>query len=178
MIDRKMFRNSLASFGALFYLCSVKQETTNKDKYNSQQRTETMEQKKYRLLETDTIKVGGRTLYRIEAIQNFGDVKTGDKGGYIESEANLSHEGDCWVYGDAQVYGDTRISDNAWVCGRNLVFSAAEELGKVKGRGKARDRVKAQVSQVYRRIEVYGSGEGLDEAGTYFRNRLRNAGML
>lgn len=69
----------------------------------------TME-KKYRLLEDDTITVGGRALYRIEALRDFADVKKGDKGGYIESEINLSHEGNCCVSGDACVYGDAKIS--------------------------------------------------------------------
>lgn len=39
----------------------------------------TME-KKYRLLENDTITVSGRTLYRIEALKDFADVHpTGEK---------------------------------------------------------------------------------------------------
>ena len=42
----------------------------------------TME-KKYRLLENDTITVGSGTLYRIEALKDFANVKKGDKGGYI-----------------------------------------------------------------------------------------------
>lgn len=52
-------------------------------------------EKKYRLLENDTKSVGGRTLYRIEALRDFANVKKGDKGGYIESEVNLSHKDDC-----------------------------------------------------------------------------------
>lgn len=63
--------------------------------------------KKYRLLENDTITVGGRTLYRIEALRDFANVKKGDKGGFVESEKNLSHEGNCRVYDDACV--DRRI---------------------------------------------------------------------
>lgn len=51
----------------------------------------TME-KKYRLLKDDTIIVGGKTLYRIEALRDFADVKKGDKGGYVEEEEMLSHE--------------------------------------------------------------------------------------
>ncbi|MDE5977041.1 MAG: hypothetical protein K2G70_01045 [Turicibacter sp.] len=35
------------------------------------------------------------TLYRIRALRDFGDVKQGDVGGYIEKEENLSHEGYC-----------------------------------------------------------------------------------
>jgi hypothetical protein len=47
----------------------------------------------------------GRTLHRIVATRNFGTVKKGDLGGFIENEGNLSHFGDCWVFGDARVYG-------------------------------------------------------------------------
>ena len=48
--------------------------------------------KKYRLTDEKII-VGCRTLYRIQALRDFGDVKEGEFGGWIESEKNLSHEG-------------------------------------------------------------------------------------
>ena len=74
--------------------------------------------KKYRLTD-DKIIVGCRTLYRIQALRDFGDVKEGEFGGWIESEKNLSHEGNAWVSGDARVsgdawvYGDARVSGDA-----------------------------------------------------------------
>ena len=40
------------------------------------------------------------------ACKDFGNIKKGDFGGYVESEKNLSHEGNCWVYDGAKVYGD------------------------------------------------------------------------
>lgn len=80
----------------------------------------TME-KKYRLLENDTITADGRTLYRIEALRDFVDVKKGDKGGYVESEDNLSHAGKCWVYGDTCVYGNDWVHGDAWVWGHAIV---------------------------------------------------------
>jgi len=46
----------------------------------------------------------GRKLHRIEALIDFGDVEAGDKGGWIEKESNLSHQGSCWVYDEAKVY--------------------------------------------------------------------------
>lgn len=52
-----------------------------------------MTTKKYKLLPDDTLVVNETTLYRIKAMRDFGDVKTGDLGGYIEKEANLSHYG-------------------------------------------------------------------------------------
>lgn len=47
-----------------------------------------MEEKKYKLLEDDTIEVDGHTLYRIRALRDFGNISKGTIGGYIESEKN------------------------------------------------------------------------------------------
>ena len=53
-----------------------------------------MTEMKYKLTEETTIAYG-RTLYRIEALKDFNDVKKGNKGGFIENENNLSQSGDC-----------------------------------------------------------------------------------
>jgi carbonic anhydrase/acetyltransferase-like protein (isoleucine patch superfamily) len=76
--------------------------------------------KKYELTD-ETVKFAGRTLYRIKALKDFQNVKTGDLGGFIESEENLSHEGDCWISGKAKVLNNARIIDNAWVTERAVV---------------------------------------------------------
>ena len=60
--------------------------------------------KKYKLTE-ESVVINGKFLHRIEALRDFGDVKKGDKGGFIEKEENLSQYGDCWVYDDAKVFG-------------------------------------------------------------------------
>ena len=78
--------------------------------------------KKYELTE-ETVTVFGKTLYRIRAVRDFGSVKTGEFGGYIEKEENLSHFGNAWIYGDAWVFGDARVSGNAWVYGNAEVFN-------------------------------------------------------
>ena len=72
--------------------------------------------KKYKLTE-ETINVVGKTMYRIEAIRNFANVKMGDKGGYVENDGNLSQSGNCWVYCDAKVYGNAEVFGNAEVYG-------------------------------------------------------------
>jgi len=41
-------------------------------------------------------------LYRIRALKDFGDVKKGDIGGYIQSKSNLSQEGNVWIYDAAK----------------------------------------------------------------------------
>ena len=61
----------------------------------------------------ETIEVEGHVLHRIRAKKDFGDVKAGDFGGYIENESNLSHNGNCWVYDNAMVY------ENAYICGKS-----------------------------------------------------------
>jgi hypothetical protein len=81
-------------------------------------------QKKYEFVAHDWVLAGARRLFRIRAVRDFGDVRRGDLGGYIESEAHLSHDGNCWVYDVAQVYGpgaavrgNARVRGQAWVLG-------------------------------------------------------------
>ena len=93
--------------------------------------------KKYEFTE-ETIEVSERTLHRIKAIRDFGYVKAGELGGFIEKEENLSHEGNCWVYnvakvyGDAEVCGDAKVHGNAWVYGYAYVCGNAEVYGDAK----------------------------------------------
>ncbi|UNE53613.1 hypothetical protein [Bartonella machadoae] len=77
----------------------------------------------------ETIEVSSRTLRRIRALQDFGDVKKGDLGGWIERKKNLSHEDNCWVGGDAKVYGDAQIYGDADVSGDTYVYGNAKVYG-------------------------------------------------
>ena len=91
--------------------------------------------KKYNFTgETKEISVenGTVTLYRIKATATFGNIKSGDIGGWIEKEENLSHDGDAWVAGDAWVTGDARVTDNAWVAGDARVTDNAQVTGNAK----------------------------------------------
>ena len=90
-----------------------------------------MENKKYKLTD-ETIDVKGKTLYRIEALKDFGEIKNGDKGGFIESENNLSHEGDAWVSDDACVYDNACVYGNACVCGNARVSDNASVCGNAR----------------------------------------------
>ena len=74
-----------------------------------------MTTKKYEL--TTTCHPANPKLFQVKALRNIPEflVKAGDLGGWIESEANLSQHGDCWVSGNAQV------SENGWVSGGALV---------------------------------------------------------
>ena len=77
----------------------------------------------------ETKDFNGVILHRIRAIKDFGIVKAGGLGGWIEKEYNLSHEGNCWVYGDARVYGDAKVSGNARVSGGACVYGNAQVYG-------------------------------------------------
>ena len=73
--------------------------------------------------ETKTISLLFRTatLHRIRAVAEFGLVKIGDLGGWIEKEENLSHEGKAWVWGNAEVWGNAKVWGNAEVWGNAKV---------------------------------------------------------
>ena len=145
--------------------------------------------KKYELIESDKASPRGMPLFQVVALRDFGLVRTGDTGGYIESEANLSHNGDCWVLdnaqvsgtalvygdawvydnarvsGDARVYGDARVSgdalvyDNARVYGDALVFGTARVYDNAQVSGDARVYDNAQVSGDAREAEVHDGSE-------------------
>ena len=88
--------------------------------------------KKYELT-SETKIVFGHILYRIKALSSFGYVSAGDLGGFLESEKNLSQNGDAWVYGNAEVYGDAWVYGNARVYGDARVYGNAEvsEIGAI-----------------------------------------------
>ena len=73
---------------------------------------------------------GTVTLHRIKASTTFGDIESGDIGGWIEKEENLSHDGNAWVAGDAWVSGDARVYGKAWVAGNARVSDHAQVSGK------------------------------------------------
>ena len=104
-----------------------------------------MKNKKYELLKDDTVTYFGRTLYRIKATTDFGDVRKGDLGGYIEKEENLSHLGDARVSDNATVSDNARVTDNAlvtelgdvivfknhWSSGRYFTYTKSNKMWKV-----------------------------------------------
>lgn len=106
-------------------------------------------EKKYELTE-ETLAVDGHVLHRIKALRDFGNVKKGDLGGFIEKESNLAHDWNCWIYndavvrddamvcGEAEVYGEAKVYGNAEVCGNAKVYGNAEVYGNAKVCGEAK----------------------------------------
>ena len=128
------------------------------------------------------------TLHRIRATRSFGTVKTGDLGGWIESESNLSHEGNAWVCNEAKVYGNAKVYDNARISGCAKVYGNAHVFGsaeiyncaKVFGnaliRGHARVWSHAEIydnaqidsyATVWCNAQVYGNAKIYDHAQVF-----------
>ena len=94
--------------------------------------------KKFELTTEFITNMFGTKLFRIKALVEFGNIKAGELGGYVEKEENISQDGDAWVsdnaevFGDATVSGDARISGNATVCNNAWVYGNAEVTGNAR----------------------------------------------
>lgn len=133
---------------------------------------------KYRLTD-ETLEVGTVILHRIECVEAFSDVKTGDKGGWIEKESNLSQENGAWVYDEAKVFGNAwvcneaqvfehaKVSGNAWVCEHAQVYGDAWIYGDARVFEYARVCDDANVSDnawIYGGAGVFGYAEVFEDA--------------
>ena len=132
-------------------------------------------EKKYKLTD-ETIKHKGRVLRRIEALKDFAGVKMGDKGGFIKSENNLSHEGNCWVFNDAKVCGDAIVCGDSIVCDDAIVYSNAIVCGnariynnaKIGGNAKVCGNAKvSNNAEIFGNAFVYGNADIYDNALVY-----------
>ena len=93
--------------------------------------------KKFELTTEFITNMLGKKLFRIKALVEFGNVKAGELGGYVEKEGNVSQDDNAWVYGNARVSGDARVSGNAWVSGNAKVYGDAMVSGDAKVSGDA-----------------------------------------
>ena len=125
--------------------------------------------KKYKLTD-ETINLNGVTLYRIEALKYFGEIKKGDKGGFIESENNLAHEGDAWVSDNAHVYGNACVFNNAHVYGNAFVSGYAQVYGGafVYGNAWLYDNTRVcGYARVADNARVYGDANVCDDSSVF-----------
>lgn len=76
-------------------------------------------------------------LRRIRALRDIPSigVKAGDYGGWVQSEDNLSQDGDCWLFENSRAFGQSRVKENAvlhyssWASESAVVSGNAELLG-------------------------------------------------
>lgn len=130
--------------------------------------------KKYELILNDSIELSNNKLFRVRALISFDEVKAGDLGGYIQSEKNLSHDGNAWVadnakvsgnaevsgnavvWGEAEVSGNAKVSGNSWVAGTVKVSGNAEISGKALVWGKVEISGNAKV---WHNVEISGNAK-------------------
>lgn len=110
-----------------------------------------MEQKKYKLTE-ETMCFNGVTLHQIKALSSFANVEAGELGGWVESEKNLSQEGDCWITTDAKAYANAEIRDNA-VLSWNAI---ACENTSICDNALISDAVISGFTHIFGDVEVFG----------------------
>ena len=113
--------------------------------------------KKYELTD-ETIKFNGKILHHIRALRDFGNVKAGDIGGFIQNETNLSYDGNCWIYDNARVYGDARVFGNARVCGNASIYDDALVFGNAR---------------VFDNAQVYGNAQVFDDAWVCYNQSIK-----
>ena len=125
--------------------------------------------KKYELT-TNTETCFGRKLYQIKALKDFGDVKAGDLGGYIEKEENLSQDGIAWVFDNACIYGDAEVCGNAQIHDIACVYDTARIFGNAHVYCGALVYGNASVygnALVYGDAEIYGDACVYDNAEVF-----------
>lgn len=84
------------------------------------------------------IEFEGTKVYRIRALKTSWNDYKGELGGYVESEDNLSQNGDCWVTGNAIVCKDAYVAGNAFVKDNAIITNDADIHGKTLVGGNSR----------------------------------------
>jgi hypothetical protein len=125
---------------------------------------------KYELTEQSKL-VEGRRVYRIRALKDFSDVKSGTIGGFVETDRNLSHEGNCWIYDNAvamdnsivvnnaklkdnsMAMENSQVLDDAVMCNSSVITENAQLYGKAKMYGESR---------AYGKAEIFGNAKMMD----------------
>lgn len=128
------------------------------------------ETKKYELT-SKTLQYAGHTLHRIKALKDFGAIKAGELGGWIEKEENLSQYGNAWVHDNAKVYGDAKVYDNAEIFGDARVRDKVEIFDNAKVYGEV---IVYDNAKVYGDAKIYGDAFVYDRANVYSNAKIYN----
>ncbi len=140
--------------------------------------------KKYKLTdETKEVKYGTKHItivHRIQALKDFTysegifnrKIKSGDLGGFVEKEENLSQQGNAWVANESIVYDDARVLENAVVTLSSEVYGNAVVSGnaivgscsKVFGNAAIKDCSETRHSEVSGNAVVSGNAKIRDNS--------------
>ena len=124
-----------------------------------------MNMKKYEILmdKEYTIEFEGRTLHRIRALKDFGDVRKGDLGGFVENENNLSQDGNCWIYDNAKAIDYSEMYDNSSIHDNSIMFDNSEMYDN---------------SIMSDNSEMHGNSEMYDNSRMYDNSKMYNNSIM
>jgi len=146
------------------------------DKKDNREKAMTKMTKKYELIDVGDDYDGNKKVYRIKALIDFGPVKKGDVGGFVESEENLSHQGNCWIYDDAYVIDQAKVYEDAIIATNAWVEDNAQVYGKAIVSGAATIYQHAKVfdeARVYGEAKVYNSAQVFGNAIIHGNARMK-----
>jgi carbonic anhydrase/acetyltransferase-like protein (isoleucine patch superfamily) len=110
---------------------------------------------KFRLTDETRVLDDGTVVHRIAALRRGPWGPAGTRGGWVQSEENLSQKDDCWVGGEALVWGTALVTGDALV----------DEWAAISGHAQVRDyAVVAGLSSICTLAEVIGHAEVSGEA--------------
>lgn len=147
---------------------------------------------KYELTDETTL-YDGVHLHRIRALRDFGDVKAGDLGGFVDNGHNLSHDGNCWIYDEAKamdgslVTGDAKIMDYAVLRDETKVYKEAIVKDNALLNNKSKVGYNAIISgdshiwgacEFGRDVEVTGNSYLSDEVKLNDNVYIKNASLI
>lgn len=136
---------------------------------------------KYHLNKNEPKEINGVKVYRIYADECFKTIdgekiKTGTRGGWLESEDNLSQDSNCWVADDAVVCGKARIHNSAVVRGKARIQDAAciQGCALISGEAIVSDEANVFGHDIgnHYTVHVYGSAHISDYAEVYGESRV------
>ena len=133
-----------------------------------------MGSRKYELTNI-SMEFGERTLYRIRALKDFADVKTGDLGGWVSSENNLSQKGECWIYDEAKCMDNARMYDDSCMYGYSEMYDSSRMHGDSKMYNYSEMH---NSSRMYGYSKMYDSSEMHDSSTMYGNSIMYGNSMM
>lgn len=113
-------------------------------------------EKKYELTgKTMFFGQNNRLLHRIRCVRDIDHyAKAGTLGGWVESEKNLSQEGNCWIYEDAKVMDNAVVSENAKIYGETEIGGNTQIYGDAMVDGKGQVRIFGEDIKIHGKAEL------------------------
>lgn len=86
--------------------------------------------RKYSITDITRELADGRLLYRIVALCDFGPIRKGDLGGFVEHSGNLSQRGLCWIGGNAAALEDSKVTCDALLTDHAIIRDGVYVTGE------------------------------------------------